>query len=368
MHTVPLARRNLFQDRRRAALAVSGVAVALLLVLILDGVLAGALRQVTSYLRNLPADVIVSQRGVRTMHMSASALPEDTAREARRVRGVAWAEAIRFTTATVRGPAGRQLSYVIGYDPRTGRGGPAQIVEGRAPRRGEAMIDEVAADQFGVSVGDPVELLGTRFVVSGLFTGGTSITNTIAFIDTQDFATIRGSTVSYVLVGAKHGVDADQLADRVAARLPGTTTQTRDQFAEQEGRIVRDMSADVMQIMSAIAFLIALAVVALTLFTATLAKLREYAVIKALGASRWRLARTVLAQATWSTALALILAVVLAFAVAAVVAALSPNVRLAIDPASVERVAIAALVVGGLGAVLPLRRIARLDPATAFRG
>jgi len=368
MRAVPLARRNLFQDRRRATLAVSGVAVALLLVLILDGVFAGALRQVTSYLRNLPADVIVSQRGVRTMHMSASALPEDAAADTRHVRGVAWAEAIRFTTATVRGPAGRQLSYVIGYEPRTGRGGPREIVRGRRPGRGEAVIDEVAADQFGVGIGDSVEMLGRPFSVSGLLSGGTSITNTIAFIDTRDFAAVRGPALSYVLVGAQPGVDADRLARRLAITIPGTTAQTRDQFVEQEGRIVRDMSADVMQIMSTIAFLIALAVIALTLFTATLAKVREYAVVKALGASSWRLTRTVLAQATWSTMLGLGLAVLLAYGVAAAVGALSPNVRLVVEARSVERVAIAALVVGGLGALLPLHRIARLDPATAFKG
>lgn len=52
-----------------------------------------------------------------------------------------------------------------------------------------------------------------------------------------------------------------------------------------------------LRIMSAIGFLIALAVVALTLFTATLAKLREYAVAKAIGAGSAWLTRTVLAQA-----------------------------------------------------------------------
>ncbi|MEX2303263.1 MAG: hypothetical protein WD733_20135, partial [Bryobacterales bacterium] len=69
----------------------------------------------------------------------------------------------------------------------------------------------VVADQFGVSVGDPVEMLGRRFAVSGFFSGGTSITNTIAFIDTRDFRAIRGPAVSYVLVGAKRGVDGQEL-------------------------------------------------------------------------------------------------------------------------------------------------------------
>jgi hypothetical protein len=72
---VPLARRALFQDRRRAALAAGGVAAALLMVLLLQGIFDGAMRQVTAYLRGSPADVIVSQKDVRTMHMSVSALP-----------------------------------------------------------------------------------------------------------------------------------------------------------------------------------------------------------------------------------------------------------------------------------------------------
>jgi putative ABC transport system permease protein len=72
---VPLARRNLFQERRRALLAVAGVAMALLLVLVLQGIFDGAMRQVTAYIRTSEADLFVSQQGVRTMHMSASALP-----------------------------------------------------------------------------------------------------------------------------------------------------------------------------------------------------------------------------------------------------------------------------------------------------
>jgi len=367
LRSVPLARRNLFQDRRRAALAVSGVAVSLLLVLVLQGIFAGAIHQVTAYLRSLPADAIVSQRGVRTMHMSASALPESTPDDAAQVPGVAWAAPIRYANGMLRSTTGRQLTYVIGYDHRTGRGGPWDMERGRLPRSGEVVVDETAADKLGVGIGDSVQVLGRRFRISGLSRGGTSITNTIAFVRSVDFAARRGSAVSYVLVRAEPGVDQELLARRLAAALPGTTVQTRDEFIDQESSVVRDMSADIMQIMSTIAFLIALAVVALTLFTATLAKLREYAVLKALGASTWRLGRAVLAQAALSSALALALALALAFAVAALVAAATPNVRLAIEPVDVSRVAVAAAIVGGLGALVPLRRIARVDPATAFK-
>ena len=367
MRAVPLARRNLFQDRRRAALAVGGTAVALVLVLVLNGVFAGTMRQVTAYLRNLPADLVVSQRGVRTMHMSASALGPTSVEQVRAVDGVAWAAAIRFTTATVRGGSGRQLSYVIGYDTPDGRGGPRDLVSGHVPSRGELVLDKIAADQLGLELGDRVEVLGRSFTLSGLSRDGTSLINTTAFIANADFAAIRGPGVSYVLVGTRPNADARNVAKRIAALVPGTTVQTRDTMADQEGRIVRDMGTDVMQIMTAIALAIALAVVTLTLFTATLAKLREYAVVKALGARQRRLVMTVVAQGLWTTALALVVAVVLTLAIAAVVGAATPNVRLAIEPATVARVGAAVVVIGVLGALVPLHRLARLDPATAFR-
>ena len=367
MRMVPLARRNLFQDRRRATLAVSGLAVSMLLVLILDGVFAGAIHQVTAYLRNLPADVVVSQRGVRTMHMSESALADDTPARVRRLPQVEWAEGIHYTSGMVREGTKRQLAYIIGYDVATGRGGPWDMTDGRAPRPGEVVLDQVAADRLGVGIGDRVGLLGRRFRISGLSRGGTSISNTTAFIPAANFADIRGPALSYLLVRARPGTTADELAAAVTAAMPDVTAQTKDEFVTQEGHIVRDMSADLMQIMAIIGFLIAVAVIALTLFTATLSKLREYAVVKALGGTAWRLNRTVFVQALWSVALALAAAVALAFAIAALVTAVTPNVRIAVEAGSVARVGAASLTAGTLGALLPLRRIARLDPATAFK-
>ena len=115
----------LFAERRRATLTILGVACALLLVLVLRGIFAGAIEQVTHYIRTSPAKIFVSQAGVRTTHMSTSALPTDSVAQVAAVPGVAWAEPIGFATGSVAGPDGRQLSYVIGYDTATTRGGPS---------------------------------------------------------------------------------------------------------------------------------------------------------------------------------------------------------------------------------------------------
>ncbi|MGQ0832427.1 MAG: ABC transporter permease, partial [Microthrixaceae bacterium] len=262
---------------------------------------------------------------------------------------------------------GQRLSYVLGYDVAGGRGGPRRLASGNPPASGEVLVDDVAARELSIAIGDLVAVMGEPFRVSGTSTNGTNIVNTTAFIRTEDFARLHGDSVAYVLVGATPGVAADVLADRLAAAQPDTTVQTRAEFARQEANVVRDMAADVMKIVTVIGFLIALAVVGLTLFTATLAKLHEYGVVKALGAGSGRLAASVIAQAAWSVGLGLIVAVVVSIALGGAIGALTPNVTVLIQADSVLRTGVGALMVGALGALLPLRRVARVDPATAFR-
>ena len=338
-----------------------------MLVLVLDGIFAGAMHQVNAYMRNSPADVFVAQQDVRTMHMSQSALPPEAVDAARAVDGVAWAEGLRYTNSIVDTGNGQRITYVLGYDVATGRGGPRRLASGQPPATGEILVDDVVADELGIAIGDTVTVMGEPFRVSGTSTDGTNIVNTTVYIRTEDFARLHGDTVAYVLVGAAAGVAPEVLAERLAAALPDTTVQTRAEFAHQEASVVRDMTADVMKIITVIGFLIALAVIGLTLFTATLAKLREYGVVKALGAGSVRLAMTVIAQAAWSSPSASSWPWWSRSYWAQRSALLTPNVTVLIQADSVLRTGVGALIVGALAALVPLRRVARVDPATAFR-
>jgi putative ABC transport system permease protein len=364
---VPLARRNLFQDRRRVLLSTGGVAVALLLVLILGGIFAGAMRQLTSYIDRSGAELVVSQAGVTTMHMSASILRPDIADRVRETPGVAWGEPIRYTTGMVSSPAGQSASYVIGYQPTARHAGPSRLVAGRRPGAGEAVLDRQAADQLRLRVGDRVRILGRPFTLVGLSTGGTNIANTTVFIPTGDFARLRGPAQAYVLVGARPGIDLEALRARLEGIPPGNAVQTSGQFAASERRIVTDMSADLLRIMSGIGFGIALAVIALTLFNVTVAKTREYGVVKALGARPGWLLGIVAAQAAWSVVLALATATALALLLAVAIGRLNPALAIWIAPGSVARTGLGALLVGVAGAVVPIPRVLHVDPAASFR-
>lgn len=367
MRRIALARKNLFQDRRRTALAIAGVSAAFVLVLVLDGVFAGAMRQVTTYIRTSPADVFIAQRDVTTMHMTASALAPSLIDEVRTIDGVGWAEGLRYTTSSIDVGENSLITYVLGYDTASGRGGPRHLASGHPPTSGQALVDSVAAGELGVGIGDKVTILGKPFVISGLSKDGTYIANTTVFINRDDFAMLRGPTFAYILVGTRDGVSSADLRQRLSAALPDTTVMTRAEFARHEANVVRTMAADIMAVMSAIGFLIALALIGLTLFTAVIAKQREFGIIKALGASRTRLLTVVLAQAAWTVTLAFALATVVSLAIGAAIDALTPNLAVDIEVGSLVRTGIGALVVASTASVLPLRRVFRVDPSTSFR-
>lgn len=363
---VPLARRNLLEDRRRFALAMLGIGSGLLMVLLMNAVFAGFTEQETAYLRSLQADILVSQEGVRTMQMSISNVPAEALETTRNAPGVAWVEPLRQMTTTIDARGKQLITYLFGYNPATGRGGPPQLT-GRAPGRGEVVLDRAGADQLDVRIGDTVEYFGKPMRVSGLTEGLTSVGNTASFVLADDFARLAGPGANYLLVGAAPGVNPEQLRTQLAARLADVTIQTREGFTAEEVAFVQDLYTDVVRTMIAIGFVIALALVALSLSAVTSSKLRDYGVVKALGATRRQLVTAVATQALWSVVLATAMATVGAFVLAWVIGWAVPNIALVIEWRAIALTLAGAIAVGAPGALLPLRRVLQVDPATAFR-
>lgn len=365
-----LAFRNLFQSRIRVAISVGGVALALLLILALDAIFVGQEQQVTAYMNYSGADVFVSQSGVRTMHMASSSLPAAAIEAVASVPGVRSVTPVLYVTNMVVIGESRYLAYVIGLpaDAKTGR--PWDIAQGATvPGLGETILDRDVAQASAVGIGDTVKILGREFTIAGLSAGTANIVNSIAFIALDDFMALRGSreTVSYLLLETAPGEPPESVAARVEWQVPGVTAQSRLAFADEERRIIRDMGTDVIAIMNAIGFLIGLAVMALTVYTATLSRRAEYGVLKALGARNVDLYRTVLAQALYSVGLGLAAGLGITLALSTVIPMFSATLPLIVGLESIVKVGVASIIIAAFASVLPIRQIAALDPATVFR-
>ena len=368
---IHLAFRNLFQNKVRLVISVGGVVMSLLLILALDAVFAGVERQITAYIEHSGADVWVSQKDVLNMHMASSSLPDSVARKVKNVPGVAFVTPIMYLTNNVIVGEERNLAYVIGLPEKAVLGGPWEIFSGRSlPGKSETIIDRNVAEKSGIGLDDKIEILGEEFEVIGLSGGTASLVNSVAFISMDDFENLRGSygTISFLLVKVLEGESPEVVAARIQAQVRDVTAQSGRTFAGQERKVVKDMSTDVITIMNLIGFLIGLAVMALTVYTSTLSRRREYGMLKALGARNRDLYVAVLVQAVFSVILGFFFGLLVTFLLKVAIPLLGSNLILEISSISLVKVGSLSLLIAAISAVIPIRQIAGLDPAMVFRG
>src|SRR5512143_2830343 len=127
-----LARRNLLKDKTRMALSVGGVALAVMLILVLNGFLDGMYAQITSYLDHSPGSIVVAQEDVVNLLGSTSLLPSGIMNEVEAIRGVDKAIPILSQFVILDLHEKKQPTYLVGYDPHQG-GGPWELAAGREP-------------------------------------------------------------------------------------------------------------------------------------------------------------------------------------------------------------------------------------------
>ena len=365
-----LAIRNLFQGKVRLVMSTGGVALALLLVLALDAIWTGSESQVSAYIDRSGADVWVAQQGVRNMHMASSTLPAELADRVRSVPGVASVTPILYLLSTFDTGHDTHIAYVIGLPPDPAAGAPWRVAAGiGVPADGETVIDRTVAEASGIGLGSQVTILNNRFRVVGLTDGTLNIVNSIVFISLSDFMRIRRSAdnVSYLLVKAAPGQSPGAVAASIEREVGGVTALSRSAFSAEERKVIAGMSTDIIAIVNLVGLMIGLAVMALSVYTSTLARRAEYGVLKAVGARNRDLYGAVIIQAAIGLLLGLVASILLTMMLAQVVPLVKPSIALEMSQGSVVKVAAMASVIAAVAAVLPIRQIARLDPAVVFR-
>lgn len=300
--------------------------------------------------------------------MVASWLPASTTQRVQAVDGVGEAIPILYSTDTITAGTDRSVAYVVGLPPRARAGGAWSVVDGESePLPGSILLDAGVARRAGADLGDTVTVLGRDEHIGGLTEGTSSLVNSVAFMSIADFEAARGSgLVSFVLVRVEPGKDAGAIAAEIERRVPGVTAQTTPAFADQERRLVMDMSADVITIMDGIGSLVALAVLSLTVYVSTLARRRELAILKAIGARDATLARSVAVQTAIIVAIALILGTLVTAGVAFVVPRVGVPLAPSVTLGSLAKAALSALLAGLAATLLPIWQVLRVEPAIAF--
>ncbi|WP_067900885.1 ABC transporter permease [Nocardia vaccinii] len=263
---------------------------------------------------------------------------------------------------------------------------PQKMVAGTAPSQpGQIAINSGGAQRAGLSVGDRTEILvpakgNIAVTVSGIYTVASDSGGFIQvlFDDAQarDLFT-DGQHVGYVDVGVTPGVSADTVRDRLSRVLPDYKVldgdQVRADLKEQVGNALKFVNYFLLAF-GAIALLVGTFIIYNTFSMIVAQRLRELALLRAVGASRRQVGLSVVAEAAIigliGSALGLACGIALAFGLSGLLNAFDlglPTGAMQVQPRTVLAALGIGLVVTVGSAYAPARRAAKIPPVEAMR-
>lgn len=364
-----LAIHNLLQDKLRFALSVTGVALAVMLILFLLGLREGMFRTAVVYLDHAPGSVAVMPAGVKsTSAGSGQFLSPDTVDEITAMPGVGRVTPVMLMMAIPELHGQKQVIKLVGYDADLG-GGPWDLAEGREPTADdEVVLDRVLAGRHDFNVGDSFEVGGHELRVVGLSNETAVFSGSYVFArkSVVEALALAPGSASFVLVTPAAGTTSADLVEDLRS-LPGTNVLLKSEVMANDQEIVAGILDQVVLLMVAAAFIVGVLVVGMVIYTATNERRGEYGILKAIGARNGVLYRVVASQAVVAAGIGALLGILFAFAMGSLVTNMKPQFLVAIEPTAIVVTLVAGLVMALAGALVPARAVADLAPAEVFR-
>jgi putative ABC transport system permease protein len=383
----------------------TGVGLGLLIgvTLVMAGVYRGMVDDGKALLDNSGADLWVVQKDTLGPYAESSSLSDDLYRTILAMPGVARAANVTYLTMQVRKGERDVRSMVVGIVPGEtwgAPGWPAYLVAGRQITRGH--YEAVADIATGFKLGEVLKIRRNQYTVVGLTRRMVSSSgDPMVFVplkDAQEAQFLKdndaiwqsrrrteanpafnrpsvpglldaviasqasSNSVNAILVRLKTGAAPDEVAQSIR-RWKRLTVYTRSQMEEiLVGKLIATSSKQIGMFLVILAFVSA-AIVAFIIYTLTMDKIREIAVLKLIGTRNRTIAAMIMQQA-----LAL---GVIGFAVGKITATfaapLFPKYVLLVPQDSVAGF-FAVLVICALASVIAIRMALKVDPAEAIGG
>src|SRR4051794_6733574 len=265
---------------------------------------------------------------------------------------------------------------------------PVKLLSGAAPVGGfQIAVDEKVAKQHHLAIGDHVKVLlagpSRNVTISGIFqfsSGGSLAGATLTAFDlptAQQVYDLQGK-FDTILAKAGPGVSQAELIQRIGSVLPKSAeVLTGQAFADQQSSDITDNLSffnTFLLIIGFVALFVAAFIIANTFQMLVAQRVRELALMRAIGASRGQVNRSVQFEAfvvgLFGSTVGLLLGVLLAVGLKAVLGLFGadiPSNGLVFKP----RTAIVAYAIGILvtmaAAFLPARKASRVPPVAAMR-
>ncbi|MFF0222615.1 ABC transporter permease [Streptomyces sp. NPDC004629] len=262
------------------------------------------------------------------------------------------------------------------------------LTSGHAPRgENEVLVDAKTAERAGYKVGDTVRLSIDGPVLSpkivGVFTtddGNVAAGGSLALFDTATAQKLFGKAGGYdeIDVRAKPGTSQAALKSQLDKALPKdlTETTTGQSLADEQARQIANSMSGMRQgllVFAGIALFVGTFIIANTFTMLVAQRTKELALMRAVGASRRQVTRSVLIEAFVVGTVAGVTGLAVGIGIGAGLRALLgsfgetiPDGPLAVTPGTVAAALAVGVVITMLAAWLPGRRAAKIPPVAAM--
>ncbi len=309
---LPYSLTIIWRERNRFLPAILAVAFSALLITVQCGLLIGTLSVLSMPIDRTDADVWVTSPDVESLELGHP-FPASWQAKLDMQPEVKQTEPYLYSFGYWHKPGGgSEVCCIIGSRLEDGAIGSLMDLtpemRTRLTEPGAVVVDESELPRFGLEhgIGDTAEVFGTQVRVVGLVQGFKSIGAPYVFCSLRTarmilplFREKRDDTM-YLLVRCRHPEEAATLVQRLRC-YPNLTAYTSAEFSLRTRLywLTRSKAGIGMACTAGLALLVGLVVTSQTLYAATVASLREYAVLRALGIPRQRMAGLVLAQSFW---------------------------------------------------------------------
>lgn len=372
----PLARRNLFHDRVRLAVTLTGIAFSVVLMVVQWGLFRGFSSSTTNVIDHSNADIWVTARNTAYLEQ---ALPFNERKyyQVLATPGVAQATKYIVHWAIWKEPNGHSESVaIVGCDPDVPLGRPWNLVAGDAPQLKEpnaVIVDRIYVTKLGAAaMGSRSEINGYRARVVG-FTQGIHAFTTSPYVFTTfknalDYTGFNDDQANFVLVKAAPGVDVKKLKADLQARLPDNDVYETAEFSAMTRHYwMFTTGAGVAVLMAAVlGLIVGVAVVAQTIYATTMDHIREYGTLKAMGAPNRYVLGVIMTQAA--------LAALMGYAIGMTVSLFvvrggeSGGAYILLNWQTAVGLLFLTLAMCVTAAIVSVNKILSLDPAMVFKG
>jgi putative ABC transport system permease protein len=372
----PLARRNLFHDKIRLTVTLTGIVFAVVLIVVELGLFVGFTVTTSSLVDHSGAELWVTSKHVPYVELGVP-FSERKLYQARAVPGVADAQKLIVRWTDWKRPDGRQESVqIVGINPDDPMPRPWNLVAGSVDdlKKPDAVImDEVYKEKLGVKeLGELFEIRGKRARIVGFTRGIRSFTTSpyvfTTFKRAQEYASINDDQTVFILVKVAPGADLKQVQGSIAGSVKDVEVFTSSEFSRMtQFYWMFTTGAGVAVLLAAVlGLVVGFVVVAQTIYATTMDHLKEFGTLKAMGAPNRYVYKVILTQAAISAVMGYALGMVVS---AFVVHASQKGGAAILLPwqMAVGMFFLTLLMCTG-AALVSISKVTRLDPAMVFKG